>query len=43
MFPTIAYYVKPSREAAVAGMRLLAGKLAQRSAKALAEASDAEK
>lgn len=40
---TTAYYVKPSREAAVTGMRLLAGKLEERKSKALAAASDGAK
>lgn len=37
---TEGFYVKPSREAGVTGMRLLAEKLAERNAKALAAGSD---
>jgi integrase len=39
---TEAFYIKPSKEAAVTGMGLLAGKLAQRNAKALAASSEAQ-
>jgi integrase len=39
---TEAFYIKPSKEAAVTGMGLLAGKIAQRNAKALAAAGEGQ-